>query len=100
MAKITGNHRTRQVFIDGVELTPERSLKIRNHSPDGFAWGFNGSGPAQLALALLLEYFPPEEATRWYREFKWAILAHIPMESDFDFEDKVIIEWVLLREGL
>lgn len=97
MAKITGNHSTRQVFIDGIELTPERSQKLHNHSPDGFSWGFGGSGPAQLALALLLEYLPPELATRWYQEFKWAILSHIPMESDFDFDDKVIKEWLLLR---
>jgi hypothetical protein len=25
---------------------------LRNHSPDGFQWGYAGSGPAQLALAL------------------------------------------------
>jgi hypothetical protein len=27
-----------------------------NHSPDGFAWGYEGSGPAQLALALLAHH--------------------------------------------
>lgn len=28
---------------------------IRNHSPDGFEWGYGGSGPAQLALAILAD---------------------------------------------
>jgi hypothetical protein len=37
-------------------LTPERSLELVNHSPSGFEWGYGGSGPAQLALALLLDY--------------------------------------------
>jgi len=30
-------------------------LDIRNHSPTGFEWGYNGSGPAQLALALVAD---------------------------------------------
>src|SRR6059036_1653610 len=30
-------------------------LEIRNHSPTGFQWGYAGSGPAQLALALLVD---------------------------------------------
>lgn len=28
---------------------------IRNHSPDGCNWGYQGSGPAQLALALAVD---------------------------------------------
>ena len=38
-------------------LNVEESLKLRNHSPDGFSWGYNGSGPSQLALAILLNEF-------------------------------------------
>ena len=41
---------------NGEVLDPKPSQKIRNHSPDGFEWGYGGSGPAQLALALLLDY--------------------------------------------
>jgi hypothetical protein len=29
---------------------------LYNHSPTGFAWGYGGSGPAQLALAILADY--------------------------------------------
>ena len=32
-------------------------LNIRNHSPTGFAWGYGGSGPAQLSLAILVDHF-------------------------------------------
>ena len=31
------------------QLSLEKSLKVVDHSPDGFQWGYNGSGPAQLA---------------------------------------------------
>jgi hypothetical protein len=30
-------------------------LDIRAHSPTGFEWGYGGSGPAQLALALCVD---------------------------------------------
>jgi len=35
---------------------------IPYHSPDGLEWGYLGSGPADLALAILADYFdePPE----------------------------------------
>lgn len=36
---IKGNFETRQVWIDGVELKPQASQKLYNHSPDGFNWG-------------------------------------------------------------
>ena len=34
-----------------VQELPMR-LDLRNHSPSGAEWGYTGSGPAQLALAL------------------------------------------------
>lgn len=43
------------VTKDGKELSPKLSQMLWNHSPDGFQWGYGGSGPAQLALALLLD---------------------------------------------
>lgn len=42
------------VKVDGRAL-PLR-LGVRNHSPTGFSWGYNGSGPAQLALAILCDH--------------------------------------------
>lgn len=36
-------------------LDPGPSQAVWNHSPDGFQWGYGGSGPAQLALAILLD---------------------------------------------
>ena len=32
------------------------SLSIKNASPTGFEWGYAGSGPSQLSLALLLDH--------------------------------------------
>jgi hypothetical protein len=53
---------------------------LRNHSPDGFAWGYGGSGPAQLALALLAyELGDDEKALEWYQAFKWEVVARFPL---------------------
>ena len=46
------------VTVDGRPLNPR--LDLWNHSPTGFEWGYGGSGPAQLALAILADHqLPP-----------------------------------------
>jgi Family of unknown function (DUF6166) len=40
--------------------------------------GYGGSGPAQLALALLADHLGDDrEALRRYQDFKWACIARI-----------------------
>jgi len=59
-------------------LTPEWSLELVNHSPSGFEWGYGGSGPAQLALALLLDYTGDEAvALDHYQVFKTEIVSQL-----------------------
>jgi len=63
---------------DQEDLTPERSLELANHSPSGFEWGYGGSGPAQLALALLLDYTDDEDvALAEYMEFKAKVVSQL-----------------------
>lgn len=64
-----------EVFIDGDQLFPTRSLRVCRHSPDGFQWGYAGSGPAQLALAILLQFCKKEVALKYYQEFKFKEIA-------------------------
>lgn len=59
------------VLVDGERLDPVPSQRVFNHSPDGFSWGYGGSGPAQLALALLLHAgLSDEDAVLLHQEFK------------------------------
>ena len=52
------------------------SLAIKAHSPLGFNWGYLGSGPAQLALALLLDTTGDEaRSLALYQSFKRAYVA-------------------------
>jgi hypothetical protein len=54
-------------------LIPRNDL--RNHSPVGFNWGYGGSGPAQLALALLADVATDEVALRHYQRFKRQVIS-------------------------
>lgn len=91
--RIQGNWETREVKVDGKELDPKPSQEAWNHSPDGFAWGFGGSGPAQLALAILLAAgYSKEVAVSLHQAFKWDHVIYWP-QADFDVEVDVD-DWV------
>ena len=54
-------------------------LDLYNHSLTGFEWGFCGSGPPQLALALLADHLCDDrEALEFYHRFKWAVVVGLP----------------------
>ena len=90
---IKGLWDSRQVFIDGAELLPADSLKLINHSPDGFAWGYGGSGPAQLSLAILLYFCTKEIALSFYQSFKWTVIAALP-SGDFELPVEAVKNWI------
>lgn len=62
------------VRVEGVVLKPR--LDLHSHSPDGFEWGYGGSGPSQLSLALLADFLEDDQkALAWYQPFKWRTVA-------------------------
>jgi hypothetical protein len=61
-------------------LNPRKD--IRDHSPTGFEWGYGGSGPAQLALAILCHALGDDErAQRHYQDFKRRVVALIEKDE-------------------
>ena len=66
-----------EITLAGKPLDWQGSLAVRNHSPSGPEWGYNGSGPAQLALAVMLAVTDRETAERRYHEFKDDVIARI-----------------------
>ena len=77
-----------------IELTPEHSLTLFNHSPDGFNWGYTGSGPAQLALAILSDCMDDEVAIRLYQKFKREVVATWQTDRDFEVALVDIYKWI------
>lgn len=79
-------------------LTPGPSQSVREHSPTGFEWGYPGSGPAQLALALLLDFTQDREwALTHYQAFKNDYVAAWE-EPRFSISGAEIVAW-LQRQG-
>ena len=67
--------------------------RIVNHSPDGFEWGYGGSGPADLALNILSIFVGQEEAWRYHQDFKWAFIATMPHEGGV-IKREDILNWI------
>ena len=66
---------------DEVYLLDPR-LDLRNHSPTGLGWGYSGSGPAQLALALAADVLGDDErAQEIYQRLKFRIIGGLPHEG-------------------
>lgn len=68
--------------LEPTVTTPPRRLNPRhdlyNHSPDGFEWGYHGSGPSQLALALCADVHGDEVAQGIYQTFKTQVVSKLP----------------------
>ena len=61
----------------------------------GFEWGYGGSGPADLAYALLRDCFQDQEiAEEWYQTFKWDVVAQWPVDERWSITEDDIREWV------
>jgi len=71
-----------RVTGDGPEYLLPTYSNVRDHSHD-FEWGYNGSGPAQLALALLSDAFGDESEipARYYQRFKADVVAGLDRAS-------------------
>lgn len=93
-----GDRTSHAVYIIGD--THDRALNpcnhIRNHSPDGFHWGYEGSGPAQLALAILVSEYGPdlEKHPVKYQDFKRAVIAKFSQDKSFHLHSEQIQDWL------
>lgn len=81
-----------KVQLDGnliVDLSPRWDLA--NHSPDGYEWGYEGSGPSQLALAICADVLDDDlKALRLYQLFKRDVIAALPREGF-----TIVDDWIL-----
>lgn len=91
---ITGDWASRRVWIGPKELLPGTSQKVCNHSPDGFNWGYEGSGPAQLALAILLDLTHDQSfSIVHYQAFKSYYITRLP-QGNFILPFSAVKTWI------
>lgn len=62
---------------NGIKRPLDPRLDLCNHSPDGFEWGYGGSGPSQLALAICADALGDDRlACRVYQTFKQEVIVN------------------------
>lgn len=62
------------------DLNPR--FDLRKHSLTGFEWGYGGSGPAQLALALAADVLGDDEAALdVYQRLKFRVVGRLPADG-------------------
>lgn len=84
---------------DGKPAVPhalDPRLDIVNHSPDGFSWGYYGSGPAQLALAILADATNghPTYALANYQAFKREVISGLDKDRGFTIGLDDVVDWM------
>jgi len=79
-------------YQQGIKVRKRKLRHIPFHSPSGLSWGYEGSGPADLALAILVDYLterPPAKGWLDRKRFDhWTIKSkawrlHQPFKRDF-----------------
>lgn len=77
------------VEVDGRPLNPR--LDLDNHSPTGLEWGYAGSGPAQLALALIADATGDDQrALKRHQRFKWEYVAKLPQNDPWEITEEAV----------
>lgn len=84
------------VYVDGEPLP--LYTEVANHSPCGFEWGYAGSGPHQLSLALLIDLTGCKEtAKRVHGKFTRKVIAK-ETEDNFLWTERHLLS--LYRETI
>jgi hypothetical protein len=86
------------VTVNGNALDPR--FDLHNHSPNGFEWGYGGSGPAQLALALLADHLNDDsQALSLYQDFKRTVVAALAHDGWTLSETEIQLAILALRNS-
>jgi hypothetical protein len=94
-----------------VILPSGRSRPLRHillDSPTGFAWGYEGSGPADLAMSLLCDVLGERPSKRQliygqfkayphHQDFERQIVAKWNLSDGFQINGKEVIDWLKKR---
>jgi hypothetical protein len=73
-------------------------LDLTNHSPTGFEWGYAGSGPAQLALAILADSTNDSYALKYHQAFKFDVVSRAARDQSWLITSKDVHDWILGKE--
>ena len=79
---------------DGGDRNMPKYLGVVDHSPTGFSWGYSGSGPAQLAFALIYHVTDEdlERTNNLYQVFKRDVVSEL--DDTWTLTQADIVKWI------
>jgi len=94
MKKYTGKRINGECIVEVTDHDTHKILplyiELMASSPTGFEWGYGGSGPAQLAFAILMDLFQEQEkAWMYHQDFKWDVIAKLNLQQWEISEDDI-----------
>ena len=94
-----------KVWLNGKPLSLDESLKHCSKSPTGFNWGYNGSGPAQLAHEVCRQLYGLDIARKVFQGFKHRHIAAIRARTFdltidlWDFNRDYVRPFLMMRDN-
>jgi hypothetical protein len=80
-------HVLRGEKIDPLEDLVEEGAK-------GFNWGYGGTGPANLALCIVKDFFGKEAPqVQFYHDLKWNVIAGLKQGQSFQITSEDLNKW-------
>lgn len=97
----TNDRTMKRVTVTVDNGKPETLHHVAFHSPTGFEWGYGGSGPADLALSILTDYFKAQDdpnaedrAFAVHQAFKYAFVSRFP-DYAWEITSDEIAAWLV-----
>jgi LSD1 subclass zinc finger protein len=98
------------VIVDETGSTVKPLPHMKYHSPGGLAWGYKGSGAADLARSILSAVFPAASKVEQenhrgvsglvdetYQLFKEQVIAHLPEDGEWELSYGDVESWMHKR---
>jgi hypothetical protein len=83
------------IQADGDSHLLDPRFKDCSHSPTGFEWGYTGSGPAQLAFAILADAVHIELAHALHQRFKFAVIGQLARREPWRITEQQVLDFVM-----
>jgi hypothetical protein len=97
VAEPSGRNR---VFVSTASGSRTELVHRRVHSPEGFAWGYRGSGPADLAHSILTLEIGEEATAAVALRFRDDVVARLSQHEPFELGSKLVWDWIVANRRL
>lgn len=90
-----GNAGAHTVTVEEKDGSVRRLEHHVHHSPDGFSWGYQGSGPSELARCILWDFLGAQPHPACYQDMKEDLVSTQPIDGPFELDGERLDGWLM-----